>query len=178
MCCAITSPPATSLPCPPHSHPPPRRLVVPLYQSLLIVITIVAGGIFYHEFAGLPTLHALGFSGGLLLCTTGLILLANAAGDGAAAPSELPEPLDEAPRERRASIARDPRLRVVSMSGYVSAALADLPAVSEVRGGSRWLSDAQSIGRARAETLPLRKDSRAGSAPSPKPHRHRPHSIA
>jgi len=159
--------------------------VVPLYQSLLIALTIFAGGIFYKEFAGFPFFKAIGFGGGLCLCAAGLVLLASASVEPP--PEEEAPPDIKAPAEpsrvsmparvsvaRRASVARDPRVRVVSMAGAgaVFAAIADLPSVSAARGAPRWLTDdSEALSRARAETVPLRKPG-GDSSPARKHVRH------
>ena len=55
----------------------PPAYGIPVYQSMLVLFTIVAGGLFYDEFSQLTTLgQQLGFWGGVGLTLGGVVLLA------------------------------------------------------------------------------------------------------
>ena len=62
-------------------------LAVPLYQSSLIAFTTSIGGIAFNEFAAMTSVGVVGYSGGLLLATAGLIML-SVSGEQDAAPDE------------------------------------------------------------------------------------------
>jgi len=53
----------------------PLSYAVPLYQTMLIILTILAGGTFFLEFGSMDRLHGLLFTCGVLLATLGLCLL-------------------------------------------------------------------------------------------------------
>jgi hypothetical protein len=54
----------------------PVSFAVPMYESLLIVLSIVAGGTFYREFDGMSAAATYGFGAGVLVTVCGLALLA------------------------------------------------------------------------------------------------------
>lgn len=54
----------------------PVSFAVPMYESLLIVLSIVAGGTFYREFDGMSAASTYGFLSGVTVTVTGLALLA------------------------------------------------------------------------------------------------------
>ncbi|KAL1499276.1 hypothetical protein AB1Y20_011486 [Prymnesium parvum] len=136
-------------------------LAVPVYQCLLILLTILAGGLFYHELHGLLPWQVVGFSVGLAACVFGLIVLTSLDATRSTPPQlskpaqQLPAPAAELPAGA-ATEEVEGRLRfsAVSTSGYATAALYDIPAVSEVT-GMGWLSEERWEERPRSETTPL-----------------------
>mmetsp|Transcript_992 Transcript_992/g.2673 ORF Transcript_992/g.2673 Transcript_992/m.2673 type:complete len:392 (+) Transcript_992:2-1177(+) len=110
----------------------PVSYAVPLYESLLIILTVTAGGTFYQEFEHYKGHYFFGFIAGVVLTIAGLVLLASSddghhsvlGGDDEASDPDL-EPAERArAREAREAAARassgDP-----TKGGYV--ALAEPP---------------------------------------------------
>ena len=71
----------------------PVGIAVPMYQSMSIVLTILAGGAFFHEFAEVSPLSLFVFILGVACATAGLALLSRATTqDAGESPMPTPKP--------------------------------------------------------------------------------------